>query len=120
MKILVCGDRHYSRASFIRARLNRIPRLAVIIHGGAKGADTLAGEIAKELGFTVVPIYAEWDKYGRIAGPIRNRKMLDLKPELVIAFHDDIENSKGTKDCVQEAKRRGISVEVIDGKNVLP
>ena len=38
---------------------------------------------------------------------VRNKKMLDMNPDLVIAFHDDIENSKGTKDCIKEAEKRG-------------
>jgi len=38
--------------------------------------------------------------------------MLDEKPDLVIAFHPNLAESKGTKDCVNEAKRRGIPVEV--------
>jgi hypothetical protein len=39
--------------------------------------------------------------------------MLDTKPDLVIAFHEDIESSKGTKDCIKEARRRGIAVDVV-------
>jgi hypothetical protein len=87
----------------------------VIVHGAARGADTIAGETARILGMPVEAYPADWNKHGRSAGPIRNRKMLDTKPDLVIAFHEDIESSKGTKDCVNEALRRGIQVEVITG-----
>jgi hypothetical protein len=38
--------------------------------------------------------------------------MLDLKPDLVIAFHEDLNVSKGTMDCILEANRRGIKVEI--------
>jgi hypothetical protein len=47
----------------------------------------------------VIAMPADWANHGKAAGPIRNRKMLDLKPDLVLAFHADLTNSKGTKDC---------------------
>lgn len=85
----------------------------IIMTGGASGADTIAHEVAKKLGLETIVVEAEWNKYGRAAGPLRNRKMLDLKPEGVIAFHRDIQKSKGTIDCMREAMRRGIRVELI-------
>lgn len=114
MKILVCGDRNWKNPWIIYDVLSRLDKEAIIIHGNAKGADIIAGTFARTLGFKDVMVFpAEWDKYGRSAGPIRNRQMLDQKPDLVIAFHNDLENSKGTKDCVTEAEKRGIEVEVI-------
>jgi hypothetical protein len=57
---------------------------------------------------------AQWHKYGRAAGPIRNQQMLaEGKPDLVLAFHDDIDGSRGTKDMVNRARRAGVKVEVI-------
>ncbi len=115
MKVLVCGSRDYDDPLKILSTLS--PRFlageTTIIHGDANGADRIAGHIAKSIGMTVVAVPAEWEKYGKSAGPIRNRKMLDMNPDLVLAFHPDIEASKGTKDCVREAERRGIKVEII-------
>ena len=54
---------------------------------------------------------AEWDKYGRSAGPIRNIQMLDMKPVLVLAFYNKVE-SKGTSHTVTEAKKRRIPVKI--------
>ncbi len=116
MKILVCGDRNWTDRKPIRKALLSISDLDVIdvvIEGGANGADTLAREVGKELGIIVWEFKADWRKYGRAAGPIRNRQMLDEKPDRVLAFHDDLEESKGTKDTVTEARRRGIPVTVI-------
>lgn len=113
MKVLICGDREWSDEKSIRKRIEKIPKGSTIIHGAARGADSIAGNIAEELGFKVISVKADWKKYYRAAGPIRNRKMLDMKPDLVIAFHSNIEESKGTKDCVTEAKRRNIDVELI-------
>jgi len=40
--------------------------------------------------------------------------MLDEgKPDLVLAFHTDIKNSKGTKNMIQQAEKRGIKVILI-------
>lgn len=113
MRVLVCGDRNWTDRTLIRDRLSQLPTGTVIVQGGARGADRLAEQVADDLGFVVENYPAEWDKYGRSAGPIRNREMLDTRPHLVIAFHDDLSKSKGTKDCVNEARNRNITVEVI-------
>jgi hypothetical protein len=73
----------------------------------------MAGDNANSLGFNVVAVPAQWDTYGPAAGPIRNKQMLDLGPDLVIAFHNDLSKSRGTVNTVREAKRRGIPVEII-------
>lgn len=118
-RILVCGDRRWTERGRIYTVLSALRGKSVtIIHGAARGADTLAGDVAGGLGFIVVPVPADWAKYGRAAGPIRNRQMLDMQPDLVIAFHHDLPNSKGTKDCVLEARRRGIPVDTYG--SVLP
>jgi len=88
----------------------------LVIVGDCRGADDLTYECCKEDGFTVISADAKWWKYGRAAGPIRNREMLGLKPELVLAFHDDLSHSKGTLDTVTEAKRRGIKVQLFHHK----
>jgi len=113
MKVLVCGSRKWSQLAPIMARLERLPKLSVIIEGGCEGADTLARVAAKVTGHDVIEYPANWNGRGRAAGPHRNRLMLDLKPDLVLAFHESFTSSKGTKDCVLEAQRRKIKVEII-------
>jgi hypothetical protein len=56
------------------------------------------------------PYKADWSKLGLAAGPARNHQMLDQQPDEVWAFHDDMGRSKGTRECVNEAARRGIPV----------
>ena len=85
-----------------------ITKADTIIHGAARGADTLAGIIAASIGCKVIAVPAEWDVYGKKAGILRNQKMLEMHPDLVLAFHDDIDNSKGTKDMVNRASRAGV------------
>ena len=112
MKVLVCGDRLWNTYEPIHTRLARLPKDTVIIHGAARGADTLAWSAAINLGLQVISVPAEWDKHGKKAGPIRNLKMLDMKPDLVIAFHKDLSRSKGTLHTLQNALKREIRVEV--------
>lgn len=118
MKVLVCGDRLWSDRETIEARLRLLPADAVVIEGEARGADSIARDIAIALGFRVMRFPADWALHGRAAGPIRNRKMLDEGPALVLAFHPDLASSRGTADTVREAKRRGIPVEVISGASI--
>lgn len=111
--VLVCGDRNWTNRASITKRLKSLPKSTLILHGGARGADTIAGEEAAKLGLKVEVFPAEWDKYGPAAGPIRNVKMLDRKPNLVIAFHPDLAKSRGTAHTVREARKRQIKVHLV-------
>jgi len=121
-RILVCGDRNWRDKKRIEELLLKLckelqitsPNEIMIIHGGARGADSLAGEVAQELGFRLRVYPAEWERYGKVAGPLRNTEMLeDGKPDLVLAFHPDLSKSKGTAHMVKIAKRKGVEVRLI-------
>lgn len=72
----------------------------------------LADSVARELGLRPESHPAMWGRDKKAAGAIRNRKMLRLGAELVIAFHDDLEGrSRGTKDMVGIARKAGVEVE---------
>jgi hypothetical protein len=73
----------------------------MIISGGARGADALAEQYGYVKGIHVAVVRANWEYYGRSAGPIRNVMMLKLKPDLVIAFP----GGSGTANMVYLAKR---------------
>lgn len=119
MRVLVTGDRNWTNKDRIREVLSALDDFGCIIEGGARGADTLAREVAKELGVPHCPrgdagglpgpYMADWDKFHKAAGPIRNRLMVsDGKPNLVVAFHNDILESKGTLDMVRFARSKKI------------
>lgn len=111
MKILICGDRNWSNIKIIDEYIKTLPKDTVIIEGGCRGADAIAGFLAKKCGLKVEVYPANWTKYGKSAGPIRNREMLNKgKPDLVVAFHDDIDSSKGTKNMVWLAIEKGVEV----------
>lgn len=113
-KVLVCGSRDWptERAHEIRARIAELPPGATIIAGGARGADKLAEEAARELGYRVEVFPANWETDGRSAGYKRNLRMLDQEPDLVIAFR--VGESRGTQHTVDNALARGLDVEVYD------
>jgi len=118
MRVLVTGARDWSDKTVITGVLEKFPPNTVLIQGGAKGADILACQAARELGWTVITVNAEWAKYGRAAGPIRNQQMIDEhQPELVLAFHWNLEVSKGTKDMVNRALKAHIPVLLFGGPN---
>ena len=86
-------------------------KVLITVEGGAKGADSLARMVAGQLQIECREYPANWKLYGKAAGSKRNQQMLDSEsPDLVIAFHPDVENSKGTKDIINRAKNRGITV----------
>lgn len=116
MRVLVCGDRHWPKhgAFAIGNRIAFLPKDAVIVHGACRGADTIAANEAATLGYRIEPHPADWTQYGRAAGPIRNQEMLDSGIDLVLAFHPDLDLSKGTKDMVSRATKAGIEVEIIN------
>lgn len=118
MQILISGSRNWKNYKAMYDVLKTLPKDTQIIHGGCRGADLMAGEIAKSLGFKESKVYpADWKKNGRGAGPKRNQLMLDENPEIVkvIAFHEDISKSKGTKDMIKRSRKAGKEVEIISG-----
>lgn len=124
MKILICGDRNYKNRGRIRMTLLSLKKIydkiEYMLEGGAKGADTLGNEVARELGFEVKTFPANWEKYGRAAGPIRNKEMLDQLEigDIILAFHDNFKDSKGTKNMVEIGTKKGIKTYLI-GKDYL-
>ena len=118
-RILICGDRNWTDAEFILDTLRQVikakglkPKDVLVIDGGARGTDEFGNWAAIRLNCRIKRVFAEWFKFGRAAGPIRNRKMVALKPQLVLAFHNSLATSKGTKDMVSVAMKAGISVRV--------
>lgn len=112
MMVLVTGSRSWARLDSVEGKLDAL--LAdhddlVLIVGDARGADACAHMWGAGRVPTLVGIPA-WNRRGKRAGIERNLVMLDLKPDLVLAFWDG--ESSGTKHVIDEARRRGIPVEV--------
>lgn len=113
-RVLVCGGRDYGATRSEQCAfdaqmilLDHDHGIKTIIHGAARGADTMAGEFARASGKEELAFPADWKTHGRRAGPIRNQQMLDEgKPDCVIAFPGGV----GTLDMVTRARRAGIRV----------
>lgn len=99
----------------IRRIVVALPSDAVVIHGDARGADTIAGRLAEESGLRVIAFPAAWGRYGRAAGSLRNAQMLEEgRPDVVYAFAVDLAMSRGTADMVARARRAGVKTFVDD------
>jgi YspA, cpYpsA-related SLOG family len=118
MLILITGERHWRCDDLAEQILNRLlarygPDL-VIVHGGAPGVDQSFHVACQTLGVTVEPHLADWRGLGYIAGPARNREMVQAGADLCVAVHRSLASSKRTKDCVRHALAAGIPVYLIE------
>lgn len=109
MKVLVCGGRDFNDQNLLFCTmdsLNAQRPITQIIHGGARGADSLAGYWAQQRSIPLINVFpANWDKYGKSAGYIRNQEMLDEgQPDMVIAFP----GGRGTDMMVKIARKAGV------------
>jgi YspA, cpYpsA-related SLOG family len=120
VKVLVCGSRTWTNRAIILRELATLPEHSIVVHGGAPGADSLAGEVARDLGFEVRVYPADWNRFSFSAGPIRNSEILAREhPDKdgvpiarVYAFARVLTKaaSPGTWDMTRKAIARGIDV----------
>ena len=116
-RLVVCGGRDFADEAVLAAALDRFlaeHEAVEFVTGHAPGADALAEKYASEHGIPNKIIPADWQQYGRSAGPIRNRQMLDYAAEAepaVLAFWDG--KSRGTRHTIETAKTMGIAVDVV-------
>ena len=114
MRVLICGDRNWTDKPLIEKYITTLPEGSTVIHGACRGADLIAEYYALKYGHIIMDFPAPWGTRGAIAGPLRNKEMLNRgKPELVVAFHRDLSKSRGTKNMILQAERAGIPVKLI-------
>jgi len=105
MKAAIVGSRTFNDYDALRESIDSLNiHIDEIISGGAKGADSLAERYARENEIAITIFPAEWKKYGRAAGMIRNRDIIK-SADVVIAFWDG--ESKGTKNSIDLAEKHG-------------
>lgn len=111
IRVIACGGREFDDEARVWRGLEYVQsiygRIDCLAHGGASGADSLAGEWAAA-NHTKISIYpARWKAEGKKAGPRRNQRMLDeFKPDYVVAF----DGGKGTADMCRRAEASGVPV----------
>lgn len=110
-RVLFYGSRTWTDVPMIRSAVADVYDAdsdAVVIHGGATGADEIAGQAAEYLGLRVEVYRASWQAHGKAAGPIRNQQMIDQgKPTRAIGFRVEGE-SRGTDDMTRRLEAAGI------------
>lgn len=133
-KLLVTGDRDWTNYDSIVDAFELLcqdfnvePSEIILIHGGQRGADDIADTCGKLLGMDVREYVAHWchtedcpkgcrEMVGRPAGPIRNSKMLKENPDIhmALAFHSNLQESKGTRNMIGQLEKAGIPYRHID------
>ena len=122
-RIIICGGRHFDDYSRLESVMNDVMSkiapwrdVIEIVSGHCEGADQLGELYASNHGLPCKVFPAQWKKYGRSAGPIRNSKMVKYASEaempVVVAFRNP--RTKGTNDTVKKAEKHGFKVFIID------
>ena len=114
ISIIIAGGREFTDRTHAFKRLDDFNRwantqgydLTTIIHGDARGADRIGRDWGNHHKLNVVPFPADWDTFGKSAGPVRNEFMLRQNPDFVIAF----KGNRGTDHMKSIAKREGVTV----------
>lgn len=108
LKIVIAGCRYYNNyyeaKDYIDFCIREIKKnnTIVILSGGCRGADAIGERYAIENGYEIRKFVANWDKYGKAAGPIRNEQMA-IEADYIICFWDY--KSRGTKSMIENAKK---------------
>lgn len=108
MKLLICGGRDYVGYHALEEAMKLLPfKITCVVHGDARGADSMGKMWAMSNGIWAVAIPALWDAHGKGAGPKRNQAMLDImKPDYCVA----LPGGNGTADMVKRCKDAGVPV----------
>lgn len=110
MKVIVCGGRDFNNIAFIWRSLDLLHEerpISALMQGGAQGVDSIARDWARtKRGIERYVCKADWDVHRKAAGPIRNARMLEWGPDLVVAFPGGV----GTANMVEQARRAGVEI----------
>ena len=116
-RLLITGSRDWTDKRTVTREMYRwweeagLPVDVTVVHGGARGADTIAAEVAREVGFKVEEHAADWDRWGKRAGYIRNAEMVNTRPDACLAFI--LNGSKGATMCAALASNAQIPTRVV-------
>ena len=114
-RVVVAGCRNFADYARLKAELSAYflslaPCTVIIVSGCAAGADALGERYAAEHGLAIERFPADWERYGRAAGPMRNRQMAKAA-DAVIVFWDG--RSRGTKSMIECAKKENKPCKIV-------
>ena len=102
MKVIIAGERTLENTDIVFPIIDASPfEITEVVCGEARGVDTLGKRWALNKGVPVTSYPADWGKYGKGAGPIRNQQMADYADALIAIWFPS--KSKGTKDMIKRA-----------------
>lgn len=115
MKLIVAGGRDWADRDRTRCVLDDIREvleydIEEVVSGGARGADALGEEWARDRKIPVKVFSPDWDKHGRAAGPIRNREMAAYAAEGGDGGCVLFPGGDGTASMLGEARRAGLLI----------
>lgn len=112
-RVIIAGGRDFGDYPLLSGTMDNLLRNIteeiVVVCGQARGADTLGEQYAKERGYRVDYYPADWKRYGKRAGYLRNEQMA-RNADALVAFWDG--ESRGTKLMIELAKKYGLKVRV--------
>lgn len=110
MKYAIIGSRNFNDYNLIKNELSSYNNITEIISGGAIGVDSLAKKYANENNIEIIEFFPNWKKYGKSAGVIRNKLIIE-NCDIVIAFWDGL--SKGTKSSINIANKLNKNLKIV-------
>ena len=111
MKMAIVGSRTFSRLDKVRQFVSHLDGDVVVVSGGARGVDRVAEDAASACGLRTIILRPDWKAYGKQAGFVRNREIVNHADELV-AFWDGY--SRGTEHSIKLARQKKIPVLIIN------
>lgn len=114
MKVIIAGTRDFHDYDVVcKAIANSWYEITEVVSGGATGVDALGERWGKERGLPVTVFPAQWQTYGKKAGPIRNAEMAEYADALVAVVSGP---SPGTRGMIKISLERGLKVYVHEVK----
>lgn len=110
MKVIIAGSRSgpsYADLTYALAQCGFREEITEVVSGSALGADAHGERWAKTFGLPVKHFLANWETYGKNAGPLRNEQMAQYADALVLVWDGQ---SRGSSDMLKRAKRHGLKV----------
>lgn len=121
--VIICGSREFENYELLKEKCNHLlsrklkdpDTKVVIVSGCAKGADSLGEKYASETGLEILKYPADWDRFGKRAGYLRNKQMAEVGNAVIAFMVPGEDKNRGTKNMISLAKAGNLLVrEIID------